>query len=83
MAKSKVVVSLGEPDKDSSTPFTVDTSDEALKQLITLRKWCSQNLTKGWRTYSLYSGGGKQKNFVVFEFDSRKDEMVFKLYTGK
>jgi hypothetical protein len=50
--------------------------------LLELRRWCRDNLKSGWRTYELHSGGGKQKCFVVFEFESQKDEMLFRLYTG-
>jgi len=80
MAKSKVVICLDDPE---DVPFGVEDDSGTLRQLIALRRWCEQNLKQGWRTYSLTAGGGKKKNFIVFEFDSRKDEMLFRLYTGK
>lgn len=50
--------------------------------LLELRKWCRSNLKDDWKTYELLPGGGRQKCFVVFEFESQKDEMLFRLYTG-
>lgn len=53
-----------------------------LEQLLELRKWCYTNIKDEWRSYELTHGGGKIKYFFVFEFSSKKDEMLFRLYTG-
>ena len=80
MARSKVVITLNDPE---DIPFgTIDDSG-TVNQLLELRQWCAQNIKQGWRTYPLTAGGGKEKQFIVFEFDSKKDEMLFRLYTGK
>lgn len=55
---------------------------EAVKRLFELRKWCHQNIKNKWHSYELTAGGGKEKYFFVFEFESKKDEMLFRLYTG-
>lgn len=80
MARSKVVICLDDP---QDIPFGTIDDSESINQLLQLRKWCDQNLKQGWRTYPLTAGGGKDKCFIVFEFDSKKDEMLFRLYTGK
>ncbi len=80
MAKSKVVICLDDPE---DVPFGAIDDSAVVDQLINLRNWCDHNLKRGWRTYPLVAGGGKEKYFIVFEFDSKKDAMLFKLYTGK
>lgn len=70
----KVVLSLeGEVAGDKQSVFP---------KLIELRQWCHTNIRDVWHSYELTAGGGKMKFFFVFEFESKKDEMLFRLYTG-
>jgi len=78
--RSKVVVGLF-PEEVHGTIRSPDKLS-LVKQLMELRKWCRDNLKSAWRTYEMNAGGGTVKYFVVFEFDSQKDEMLFRLKQG-
>lgn len=72
--RSNVVMSFEDDDRRDKV--------EILERLLELRKWCHSNIKSEWRSYELTHGGGKVKYFFVFEFSSKKDEMLFRLYTG-
>ena len=57
----------------------------SLFDMCKLRAWCYENTKSGWHSY--YMGTTDENKlrgvgFVVFEFDSPKEEMKFKLWTG-
>ena len=55
---------------------------ETFDNLLVLRKWCRENLKGDWYTHEITAGGGTEKYFFVFGFDSQKDEMLFRLKQG-
>lgn len=78
---SKVIIKAGPPEEVGNIG-TASLDPPLVDKILNVRAWCYDNLKNGWRTYELTAGGGTTKYFVVFEFDSRKDEMLFRLYTG-
>lgn len=62
-----------------ATGFRGPDREDMYRHLLGLRKWCRENAKSPWRTYELRHGGGVIKYFIVFEFDSKKDEMLFRL----
>jgi hypothetical protein len=72
---SKIVLPFAREDDNYS-------GEERFARLLEMREWCLNNLKGTWRTYQINSGGGVSRGFVVFEFEDKKDEMLFRLYTG-
>ena len=77
--RNKVIIGALPEDKGG---FAGHTKHNVLLKILDLRAWCYANLKDPWGTYELNAGGGTFKYFIVFEFDSKKDEMLFRLYTG-
>ena len=77
--KNRVVIS-GNVDEDAF--IYKGSRHPVLIRILELREWCKANAKQGWHTYELNPGGGTNKYFIVFEFESEKDEMLFRLYAG-